>query len=179
MKYPDVNSKFLFNRILLSIAALCCCAAEAFGQSLGGRPADTIKWHKELERRFKTGDTNVPLITVTAFGGCHDSEMLDSGCLSGFDVRTTGTLSKGFTCISNTYGPVGTLDPSKLKILLAGIQKLPLPPKAPTSCRRPIVLAAIRGTNWFQAVYDCADLPKEVRELFEMVGEKVPDIRSK
>lgn len=155
------------------VTALAFFAPLANSQCIGVRFQDTTNSTRAYELKLRAGDTNVPLVTVTAFG-CIGS--YDCSCIDWFTVNQSGQLQKGWVCFSNPGAQVSDLQNGKLHRLRNTIQKLPTPEPIPTNipCQRPIVLGAIKGTNWFYAVYDVGNTPPEVREIFDIVGARPP-----
>ncbi len=127
------------------------------GQTLPGTdPSQSIKWHAELARRFKAGDTNVSPLVVTWFDGAT------------FFVRVeekTGKIISGFSGFSQRGSPRGTLDGTNQQLLVKTLADLPLPPKEILPDRRQILISGIRSNQWFHAVYDRAKLPEQVARL--------------
>jgi len=131
----------------------------------GSDLASTIKWHDELASRFKAGDTNVPLLSMAWF-------------FSGVwfcNVDQAGGVSAGLDTGHSIRGGLGKvpLNETNRALIVQLINSLPPPPSQLVPDERKIVLSGIRSNQWFQNIYDRANVPKEVEQLYEITGSQL------
>src|SRR5262245_20686449 len=157
-------------------AILCLLPSVPPGQARGVAPDVVVKRHEDEAARFKSGDTNVPMLTMHWFKGCTiwpgESEQVCT--LLGCKVDKSGVVrqvSEGFFRISNSIGTgVSTLSSTILQALTETCNRLPSPPAAALPVLRQILISGVRSNQWFYAVYDRANIPTEVSKLFELTG---------
>jgi len=143
-----------------------------FGQGIGIEPHQIIKSHADYGARFRAGDTNVPALVMHWFFGCNTPGGT-SNVLCGFwscRVDRTGNVSQGYFFISNTHGSLKPLSKPNVELLAEAIVKLPTPPKESLPYARQLVISGIRSNEWFQAVYDRANTPLNVKTLYDITG---------
>lgn len=121
-----------------------------------------VQQHRETGERFKTGDTNAPLLILEWF--------LNSQCAMCRRVDRTGHA------IGTDHGRLFAngrqallLDPTRLGQLVRTINVLPAAPSRPPQDRW-LVVSGIRSNEWFTAIYDRADIPPPVERLFEIIA---------
>ena len=126
-----------------------------------GTPSGYMRRQRELAARFKAGDTNTPLLTLGWFShGVHFCRVQPSAeAISAVDV---GHAIQGGRRVS--------LDERARQLLLQSINSLPPPPGKSPPVYRQVVVSGIRSNQWFQGVYDRADVPPEVEKLFQITG---------
>src|SRR6476660_5105269 len=88
--------------IIVSLSGITFAGAQGIGISIGA----VSGWHDDCAKRFKTGDTNVPLLTIDWFMSCSTPPggKEDVCCAEFCSVNKTGAVDKGFCCVSNTHG---------------------------------------------------------------------------
>ena len=157
--------------LILAGAALIVCYFEysALGQGFRGvRPSEVIKSHENYAARFKAGDTNTPIFAMDWFESCRGD---DESCSSLWcRVDKAGISKNWYLRFLGTAGGTVVLDSAKLHLLVETINQLPPPPKAWLPGVRQIIVSGIRSNQWFYGVYDRADIPKEVKNLWEIAG---------
>lgn len=114
---------------------------------------------------FKAGDTNVPLLEMDWFAPTvHFCRVSQSG--KGSARRDVGHAIQSGVSIS--------LDETNLQALVETINHLPTPPKRSLPIEQQIVVGCIRSNQWFRAVYDRANIPKELERASEITGAYLP-----
>ena len=86
-----------------------------------------------------------------------------------FVLNPSGAASEGASSFSN-YTHWGTLNQTNLALLLEAVDKLPEPPKGTLPYERQILISGIRSNEWFHAVYDRANIPEEVKKVYQLSG---------
>jgi hypothetical protein len=131
----------------------------------GGTRGKYIRQQKQYAALFKAGDTNVPLFAMDWFAPTvHFCRVNQSG--KGSARRDVGYAIQSGVSIS--------LDETNLQALVETINRLPTPPKHSLPVERQIVVGCIRSNQWFRAVYDRADIPKELEQVSEITGASLP-----
>jgi len=67
-----------------------------------------------------------------------------------------------------------SLDETNLQALVETINQLPAPPKHSLPVERRIVVGCIRSNQWFRAIYDRADIPRELEKVSDITGAYLP-----
>ena len=113
------------------------------------------------QARFENGDTNAPLLVMDwFFRGDHFCRVTQSGAVS-------SALDVGYAIEG---GHRAKLDAAKRFLLVQLINHLPPSSRRTLPRERQILCCGIRSNQWFQCVYDRADVPPEVERLFEITG---------
>lgn len=127
----------------------------------GGTRGEHIREQKHFAALFRAGDTNVPLLAMDWFSqATHFCRVNQSG--SGSARRDVGYAIQNGNNIS--------LDTANRFLLVQTINQLPLQSKHFLPQNRQIIISGIRSNQWFQCVYDRANVPEEVERLFEITG---------
>jgi WD40 repeat protein len=131
----------------------------------GGVRGKYMRQQKHYAEAFKAGDTNVPLFAMDWFAPTvHFCRVNQAG--KGSARRDVGHAIQSGVSIS--------LDETNLQALIETINQLPLPPKHSLPVERQIVVGCIRSNQWFRAVYDRANIPKELERVSEITGAYLP-----
>ncbi len=131
----------------------------------GGTRGRYMRQQAHYAEAFKAGDPNVPLLEMDWFSPTvYFCRVNQSG--KGAARRDVGYAIQSGVSIS--------LDETNLQALVEIINKLPPPPKHSLPVERQIVLGCIRSNQWFRAVYDRADIPKEIQQVSEIAGVYLP-----
>ena len=121
----------------------------------GGVRGRYMRQQKHYADAFKTGDANVPLFAMDWFAPTvHFCRVNKSG--KGAARRDVGHAIQAGVSIS--------LDETNLQALVKSINQLPPPPKHSLPVERRIVVGCIRSKQWFRAIYDRADIPRELEK---------------
>jgi hypothetical protein len=149
-------------RAVIVLVISCSSVFHIRSQSFSSDPTQIIKHHEELARRFKAGDTNVPVLATTWYGNA----------VEGCSVYKSGKVLSGWSGgLSNASSPnKGPLDNTNQLLLIETINSLPPPPKLTLSHEHQIVISGVRSNHWFRRIYDRANIPKEVEKLYEITG---------
>jgi hypothetical protein len=157
------ESAHLVNAVA-SLIFTCFFVLAASGQSIPGTDhSDNIKGHASLAARFKAGDTNVPLLSMTWF----------SGGSSFCSVERSGKVISGHSGFYNSGRITGPLDATNRHLLIETMNRLPPPPNELLPDRRQILVSGIRSNKWFHAVYDRANIPEPVSKLYAITGAQI------
>jgi hypothetical protein len=131
----------------------------------GGTRGKYMRQQKHYADAFQAGDTNVPLFAMDWFAPTvHFCRVYQSG--EGAARRDVGHAIQAGVSIS--------LHGTNLQALVETINHLPPPPNHSLPVERQIVVACIRSNQWFRAVYDRADIPKELEKVSEITGAYLP-----
>ncbi len=131
----------------------------------GGTRGRYMRAQDHYAEAFKAGDTNVPLFEMDWFAPTvHFCRVSQSG--KGSARRDVGYAVQAGNSIS--------LDETNLQALVETINHLPTPPKNSLPVERQIVVGCIRSNQWFRAVYDRANIPKELERVSEITGAYLP-----
>jgi len=131
----------------------------------GGTRGRYMRAQAHYAEAFKAGDTNVPLIEMDWFAPTvHFCRVSQSG--KGSTRRDVGHAIQAGVSIS--------LDETNLQALVETINHLPTPPKKSLPVERQIVVGCIRSNQWFRAVYDRANIPRELERVSEITGAYLP-----
>lgn len=141
-------------------------SVEAQGVEGAGAPSGIIKWHEKLAQDYKSGKTNDLLLLRMDWFSDPNSPSPGYYRVHWFTLRPSGHVFGGASSISNG-GYVYTLNKTDLALVVEAINKLPEPPVEPLPYERQIVISGVRSNEWFHAVYDRANIPKEVTEVFK------------
>lgn len=114
----------------------------------------------------KRGDTNAPLLAMDWFYeyGNYFCRVSQSGNVR--SARDVGYAIQGGSGISSRFA----LDSTNRPLLEAAINDLPSSSKKSLPKERQIWVSGIRSNQWFQFVYDRANIPLEVEKLYDMTG---------
>jgi hypothetical protein len=152
-------------RIIGIVLAFCPgIVGPAFAQSLNSESAYDMVDKDSYADLFQKGDTNAPLLAMDWFRG----PRVDEFCR----VSRSGTIQSAREVINWAIqgGHRGQLDHTHLQSLIAIINVLPPPTKSTLPQERWLVLRGIRTNEWFKYIYDRADVPKEVEQLYAITG---------
>ncbi len=131
----------------------------------GGIRGKYLRQQKQYAKLFKAGDTNVPLFAMDWFGPTvHFCRVNQAG--KGSARRDVGHAIQAGVSIS--------LNETNLQALVETINQLPPPPRRSLPVERQIVVGCIRSNQWFRAVYDRADIPKELERVTEITAADLP-----
>lgn len=143
--------------------ALCFGSLEIslLAQNIPGRlETNSINFHEDLCKRFKAGDTNVPLLKLDSF----------EGPLKGGSLSREGKIASGwYNGISNP-GSWRSLDKTNLVLVIKAIDALPPAHNEPLPLKRQLHISGIRSNQCFHAIYDLNECPKEVGKLLDLFG---------
>jgi hypothetical protein len=132
----------------------------------GGTRGRHTRAHKEYAAEFKAGDTNAPLLAMDWFGesGVHFCRVNQSGLA--FSARDVGHAIQG-----GHRSSLKSLGDGRDGFSLAeALNKLPPSVRKPLSKERQILVSGVRSNQWFDRVYDRADVPPEVEKLYQLTG---------
>jgi hypothetical protein len=132
----------------------------------GGSRSRHIDQQKHFAALFKAGDTNAPLLAMDWFyeHGNYFCRVSQSGNVN--SARDVGHAIQGGSGISSRFA----LDSTNRPLLVAAISALPASSKKSLPKERQIWVSGIRSNQWFQFVYDRANIPVEVENLYDMTG---------
>lgn len=131
----------------------------------GGTRGRYMRQQNHDAAAFKAGDTNVPLFAMDWFAPTvHFCRVSKSG--KGSARRDVGYATQAGVSIS--------LDETNLRALIETIGQLPPPPKHSLPVERQIVVGCARSNQWFRAIYDRADIPRELERVSEITGAYLP-----
>lgn len=157
----------LLTTVHLICASLALMWLGACGQDFGG---STRQRHAEEHRRFaslfKAGDTNAPLLAMDWFSdhGVYFCRVDQAGDV--FSARDVGHAIQGSSAISARFSLGGTNRP----LVETAINALPASSGKALPRKRQILVSGIRSNQWFERVYDRANIPKEVESLYDLTG---------
>ncbi len=148
-----------------SLAFVGLVAAMNPASLTGGTRGRYMNQQNHYADAFKAGDTNVPLFAMDWFAPTvHFCRVNQSG--KGSARRDVGHAIQAGVSIS--------LDETNLLALVSVINQLPPPAKHSLPIERQIVVGCIRSNQWFRAVYDRADIPKELEQVSQITGAYLP-----
>ena len=131
----------------------------------GGTRSRYMRQQDQYAGAFKAGDTNVPLLEMDWFAPTvHFCRVNQSG--KGAARRDVGHAIQAGVSIS--------LNETNLQALVETINQLPPPAKLSLPIERQVVVGCIRSNQWFRAVYDRANMPKELERVSEITGAYLP-----
>lgn len=132
----------------------------------GGTRSRHIDQQKHFAAMFKAGDTNAPLLAMDWFfdHGNYFCRVSQSGDVR--SARDVGHAIQGGSGISSRF----SLDSTNRPLLEVAINALPASSKKSLPKERQIWVSGIRSNQWFQFVYDRANIPLEVESLYGMTG---------
>jgi hypothetical protein len=135
----------------------------ALAQSFNDSAYDLVQQDR-FGTQFQSGDTNAPLLAMDWF----DGPRIDYFC----KVSRSGHVGSARNVINWAIqgGHWGQLDQTNLELIIATISTLPPPPKSLPPKERWLVVRGIRKNQWFNNIYDRADVPSEVETLFQIAG---------
>jgi len=128
-----------------------------------------------FETQFRKGDTNAPLLVMDWFSGPH----VDQFCR----VSQNGAVASARNVINWAIqgSHWAALDTANMFLLVQTINGLPLRSKPSLPQDRQIIVSGIRSNQWFQCIYDRADIPDEVERLYEITGAylewSIPEVK--
>ena len=161
MKHRFLSGRcaWVFAQILMS----CCVAQPACSQSIpGSLEATLVQAQKSLGDRFRSGDTNVPLLRLDSFQGPIRSCSIE---------RSGKIISSSSNGISNsTDWNRPALTTTNLQRLVEVMNGLSSAPKGSIPLRRQIHLSGMRSNEWFYFVYDADNLPNAMHGILEIIG---------
>ena len=133
---------------------------------LGGTRSRHIDQQKHFAKMFSAGETNAPLLAMDWFYeyGNYFCRVSQSGNVR--SARDVGHAIQGGSGISSRFA----LDSTNRPLLEAAINALPASSKKSLPKERQIWVSGIRSNQWFQFVYDRANIPLEVERLYGMTG---------
>jgi hypothetical protein len=158
-------------RVLLGLVVLVVAAYLAFmvfamyGPRLsGGTRGKHIREHGRFASQFRAGDTNAPLLAMDWFSdhGVYFCRVSQSGNVR--SARDVGHAIQGGSGISSRF----SLDSTNRPLLEAAINALPVSSSKSLPKERQILVSGIRSNQWFERVYDRANVPAEVERLYEL-----------
>jgi len=134
---------------------------DTFLERINGPIYDYIlQQHHDIGEKFKSGDTNTPLLILEWF--------INDRYVQSCSVSRAGWASH------SDYGRMGgsgrggiKLDSNQQQGLIEEINKLPIPSSLPPQ-NRWLLVSGIRCNEWFTQIYDRADIPVEVEKLFSI-----------
>jgi len=119
-----------------------------------------LQKHHEMADKFKSGDTNTPLLLLEWF-------------INDRYVQSCRVSKSGWACWSD-YGQLDgsgrggvKLDADQQEQLVESMNILPPAPTLPLK-NRWLLVSGIRSNAWFTQIYDRADIPVEVEKLFSI-----------
>ncbi|HZI31810.1 MAG TPA: hypothetical protein VFF11_05685, partial [Candidatus Binatia bacterium] len=113
------------------------------------------------QAQFESGDTNAPLLVMNWFyRGDHFCHVNRSG-------EVSSALDVGYAIEG---GHRAKLDAASRFLLVQLINRLSPSSRQTLPRERQIFVCGIRSNQWFQCVYDRADVPPEVERLFAITG---------
>ena len=161
-KHPIIHGVWAFFAFIGVLVFIFAMNPQVFTGGTRGRYMRQQKYYAEA---FKTGDTNVPLFAMDWFAPWVQFCRVDQSG-KGAARRDVGHAIQAGCSIS--------LDKTNLQALVDTINHLPPPPKYSLPIERQIVVGCIRSNQWFCAVYDRADIPKELEKVAEITGAYLP-----
>lgn len=125
---------------------------------------DEIKESDRFGAFVKSGDTNAPLLAMDWFSGPRSIEFCR--------VSQSGKVSSARNVINWAIqgGHWAQLDQTSLTLLTNAINSLPPPVSQALPKDRLLVVRGFRTNQWVELVYDRANVPKEVEQLYEITG---------
>jgi hypothetical protein len=157
--------------ILVSVAAF----GQIFGRDLRQQHEQE---HSRFRSEFKAGSTNAPWLAMDWFSdhGVYFCRVTRDGKV--YSARDVGHAIQGGTGISSRF----SLDSANRPSLQAVINRLPASAKSVPIERR-ILVSGIRSNQWFSYVYDRADVPSEVEQLYQLtqacLGWFIPEVQGR
>lgn len=139
----------------------------ACGQGSGGSTREGhTQEHKRFASLFQAGDTNAPLLAMDWFSdhGVYFCRVSQSGNVR--SARDVGHAIQGGSGISSRF----SLDSTNRTVLEAAINALPSSSSKSLPPERQILVSGIRSNQWFDRVFDRANVPAEVEKLYELTG---------
>lgn len=144
---------------LLIFFAVAICLAGVSGQIVRSRGG--TNQFARFKAQFENGDTNAPLLAMDWFShGEHLCRVSRAGMV--FAGRNVGFAIEG--------GHQASLDAANKFLLMQAINHLPESLQKSLPQERQLLIAGIRSNQWFECVYDRADVPGEAEKLFEITG---------
>ena len=154
-------------KIVLPVTAAFCLTS-VLGQTIS-IPTDSAHDTATAEQdrfavQFRSGDTNAPLLSMDWFSGPRADEFCR--------VNQNGAVTSARNVINWAIqgGHRISLDTANMFLLVRTINGLPLPSNESLPQDRQINIGGIRSNQWFQCVYDRANVPEEVERLYEITG---------
>jgi len=132
----------------------------------GGTPSIPIEEQRHFVNIFKAGDTNAPLLAMNWV-----SERVDYSCY----LSQSGNIYSVISAIQGGSGASSkfALDSTNRPLLFAAINSLPASSKKSLPKERQIWVSGMRSNQWFQFVYDRANIPFEVEKLYQITGAEL------
>lgn len=132
----------------------------------GGTRGKRTGEHSRFAAMFKSGDTNAPLLAMDWFSdhGVYFCRVSQSGNAN--SARDVGHAIQGGNRQPLRFSPNST----NRQQLEAAINCLPASSKNSLSKERQILASGIRSNQWFECVYDRANVPPELEKLYELSG---------
>lgn len=136
------------------------------GQDFGGPRERHTEAHRGFASLFKAGDTNVPLLAMDWFSdhGVYFCRVSQSGNV--YSARDVGHAIQGGKRDASRFLPGSTNRP----LLEAAMDALPASSSNSLPKERQILIGGICSNQWFERVYDRANVPAEVEKLYELTG---------
>jgi hypothetical protein len=176
-----MSINFIVEEISLRVVSLClllgCCLpspGEAQGVIGAELPSEITNYDNSLAENFKAGRTNgIPLLRLYWFS---DPDRPSPGYyrVHWFNLDASGQASSGVSSFSNG-ATWHTLSQTNLLSLRAAISQLPESSKEKLPYERQIIVSGVRSNEWFRAVYDRANIPKEIRAIFKQSEAHLED----
>lgn len=116
---------------------------------------------QQVPARWKAGETNFPLISVTWF-------QLPN-LVRNSSVNPNGVKSKGLLGPEESQRGGERMDPADLRRLEGLVDLLPSPSPSPVPVAQQILVYGRRSNACFSAVYDRADVPPELEQISELM----------
>jgi hypothetical protein len=129
---------------------------------------DTLGGFEATGQSWKSGDTNLPLVSIEWFGGetVISSSVSQEGKIRNSSANEFGTKGWG-------WGDNSTLTHTNLNALKALIALLPPSVSGSVPANRRILVSGIRNNSWFALTYDRADVPPELERVCEFTGGQI------
>ncbi len=160
--------------LCFGIVGLAVCRAGLGASASGGGDAVTSAgWaveqcrmrFQQVPARWKAGETNFPLISVTWF------QLPD--LVRNSSVNPAGVVSKGLLGPEESQRGGERMDPADLRRLEGLVDLLPSPSPSPVPGARQILVYGRRSNACFSAVYDRADVPPELEQIGELMAAPI------
>jgi hypothetical protein len=142
---------------VIALAFILCqgCSPER------GFNADQIA---RFQAQFESGDTNAPLLAMDWLSGPRSDEFCrvsrNGAVMSARNVKNWAIQG----------GNRRSLDTANMFLLVQAINALPRQSNRSLPPDRQLVIAGTRSNQWFQCIYDRADVPREVERLYQITG---------
>jgi hypothetical protein len=132
----------------------------------GGIRGKHLKEHKDFAAMFKAGNTSAPLLAMDWFSdhGVYFCRVTQTGMC--FSARDVGHAIQGGNRISLDISTNGANGIGIRDLLI----KLPPSSKKSLPVERQILIGGILSNQWFDRVYDRADVPQQVEKIYETTG---------